>query len=111
MNKSIYTTALEYGHKNFFKGIKYSDLKDHIEVTHKQKFDNHSERAFLDWFYEAFMSTQNLRTNSQLIHNINNCLMVDHLGRDIDVSTSRSSVEKFKYDFKFYLSGEFDRKF
>lgn len=111
MNKSIYTTALEYWHTRIFKGVNYNEIKIHIEKEHQNKFDYHSERAFIKWFIEAFSSTQISGDSKQLMFAINRVLSSDYGNSKHSVQESdRIQFEAFLNNFKFIITGESDRK-
>ncbi len=110
MKKSIYTTALNYGHSRIFEGVKYKEIKEFVEKEHNNKFDYYSEVAFLIWFIEAFSSSQITGKHDIMIHSVKNVLLVENQLKDIDITTHRKQYELFTTKYRFFITGESDRK-
>lgn len=109
--KSIYTTALEYGQSRFFKGVYYSEVREYVELKHKNKFDFYSESAFIKWFIKAFICENISGQNQQnLLQHYRNVLQNNYLKTNNDITHSGKFFNKFNEEYKFFITGESDRK-
>ena len=111
-SNSVYITAMEYGHKLYFEGISYNELKSHVEKVHRKNFTFNAEMAFVVWFLDSFTSVETpavSRTN--LLYSIQMCLRTEYLKQNIDISHHSKTFIKFKREYKFYLTGESYRKY
>lgn len=103
---------MQYGHEHFFKGIYYNEIKDFVEKEHSRKFTYYSEMAFVKWFLESFSSVNISKGyETTLIESIGLCLQNKHLQYSNDLTGHNKNYVNFNTKFKFFLTGESDRKF